>query len=216
MRRARVIVLAVSALTATAMPGAASPRPASAASATAAMVSAADTRMAMRKLWEDHITWTRVYIIAALAGLPDKNEAAARLLKNQEDIGAAIVPFYGQAAGRKLTALLKEHIGIATEVVAAAKAGNASEVAAQQRRWSANADDIAAFLSSANPNWRRTALRAMLQRHLDLTSEEVVSRLRGDWAADIRAYDTNHTHMLMFSDALVDGIRRQFPRRFRA
>src|SRR5437763_654076 len=81
--------------------------------------SVGDTRAAMRKLWEDHITWTRVYIIDALAGLPDANAAAARLLKNQDDIGAAIVPYYGAAAGSQLTSLLKQHIMIATEVLKA-------------------------------------------------------------------------------------------------
>ncbi|MFL6767011.1 MAG: hypothetical protein ACJ8FC_10070 [Sphingomicrobium sp.] len=188
--------------------------PAAAAQAAMARTPAGDARAAMRKLWEDHITWTRVYIIDALAGLPDADAAAARLLRNQDDIGAAIVPYYGAAAGQQLTALLKDHIMIATEVLKAAKAGDNARVAAQQARWSANADQIAAFLSSANPNWRRASVRDMLQKHLDFTTTEVVSRLKSDWAADIAAYDANHDHMLMFSDALVDGIARQFPDRF--
>src|SRR5688500_20322833 len=65
---------------------------------------------AMRKLWEDHITWTRVFIISAVADLPDKAAATERLLQNQVDIGNAIKPYYGNAAGDKLTTLLKEHI----------------------------------------------------------------------------------------------------------
>jgi hypothetical protein len=170
----------------------------------------------MRKLWEDHITWTRVYIIDALAGLPDTDAAAQRLLRNQDDIGAAIRPYYGDAAGAKLTALLRDHILIAGEVVKAAKAGDDAKVAAQQKRWSANADDIAVFLSNANPNWQRQALRDMLQKHLDFTTQETVARLKRDWAADIRAYDENHDHMLMFSDMLSNGIVRQFSQRFAA
>jgi len=172
--------------------------------------------MDMRKLWEDHITWTRVYIIDALAGLPDTDAAAQRLLHNQEEIGAAIKSYYGDAAGNKLTALLKDHIMIASEVVKAAKAGNDAQVAAQQKRWSANADDIAAFLSGANPDWQRGAVRDMLQKHLDFTTQETVARLKKDWAADIRAYDENHTHMLMFSDMLSEGIVHQFSQRFAA
>jgi hypothetical protein len=174
----------------------------------------ADVRAAMRKLWEDHITWTRVYIIDALAGLPDTDAAAKRLLQNQDEIGDAIKPYYGPAAGAKLADLLKQHIMIATEVLKAAKANDQAAVAAQQRRWSANADEIAAFLSAANPNWPRGAVRDMLQKHLDFTTQEVVARLHGDWAADIAAYDANHQHMLMFSDMLTDGVARQFPRRF--
>jgi hypothetical protein len=180
----------------------------------ASPAAAAETKAAMRKLWEDHITWTRVYIIDALAGLPDADAAAARLLKNQEDIGAAIVPYYGQEAGDMLTGLLKDHIMIATEVLAAAKAGDDAEVTAQQERWSANADEIAGFLSGANPNLDRAMLKDGLQQHLDFTTQEVVSRLNMDWDADIAAYDANHEHMLMFSDMLTEAIAKQFPDKF--
>lgn len=172
-------------------------------------------RPAMRKLWEDHITYTRNYIISALADLPDTDAVAARLLKNQDDIGDAIKPYYGEAAGMKLTALLRDHIMIATEVVKAAKTGDQSALTAAQAKWSANGKDIAAFLSGANPNWRKADLEAMLQKHLDLTSGEVAGRLGKDWAADIRSYDAGHAHMLMFADALTDGITKQFPAKFR-
>src|ERR1700675_4152279 len=64
----------------------------------------------MRKLWEDHVTWTRIYVVNALADLPSKAPTAQRLLRNQTDIGNAVKPFYGDAAGEKLTGLLKDHI----------------------------------------------------------------------------------------------------------
>jgi hypothetical protein len=186
------------------------------AQTTPGAMSVSDLRAAMRKLWEDHITWTRVYIIDALAGLPDADAAAARLLKNQDDFGNAIAPFYGAAAGTQLTGLLKQHIMIATEVLKAAKANNAAAVAEQQKLWSANADQIAAFLNGANPAWDRATVRDALQKHLDFTTTEVVSRLKGDWAADIAAYDANHDHMLMLSDMLTNGIVQQFPAKFAA
>jgi hypothetical protein len=172
-------------------------------------------RLAMRKLWEDHIVYTRNYIISAVADLGDQAAIAGRLMKNQEDIGDAIKPYYGAAAGTKLTALLKDHITVATEVVKAAKASDQAALTASQVRWSANGRDIAAFLSGANPNWPKATLETMLQRHLDLTTGEVVGRLKKDWAADIRSYDQGHEHMLMFADALTDGIVKQFPDKFR-
>jgi hypothetical protein len=67
----------------------------------------------MRKLWTDHVVWTRDYIIAAVGDQPDAKAAATRLMKNQEDIGNAVATFYGAPAGRQLTTLLKEHITIA-------------------------------------------------------------------------------------------------------
>jgi hypothetical protein len=173
-----------------------------------------ELRTAMRKLWEDHITYTRNYIISAVADLPDQEAVANRLMANQDEIGAAIKPYYGDEAGNKLAGLLRDHITIATEVVAAAKSGDKAKLDAAQAKWTANGKDIAAFLSGANTNWDKATLEAMLQKHLDLTSGEVVARLGKHWDADIQAYDDGHAHMLMFADALTDGVVAQFPEKF--
>lgn len=172
-------------------------------------------KMDMRKLWEDHIMYTRNYIISALANLDDANAVAKRLLKNQDDIGNAIKPYYGMQAGAKLSKLLREHILIAAKVVDAAKTHNDQALGEEQQKWTANADDIADFLSSANTNWSTSYLKDMLHKHLTLTTGEVVSRLKSDWKSDINFYDRGHAHMLMFSDALSDGIVKQFPDKFK-
>ena len=104
---------------------------------------------------------------------------------------------------------------IATEVVKAAKANNNEQLDAAQKKWTANGKEIAAFLSGANPNWPKQTLESMLQTHLDLTTGEVVGRLKKDWAADIKSYDEGHAHMLMFADALSDGIAKQFPEKLK-
>jgi hypothetical protein len=171
---------------------------------------------AMRKLWEDHITWTRVFIISAAADLPDKATATDRLLQDQVDIGNAIKPYYGDAAGEKLTALLKEHITTAAEVVTAAKANDAAKMADANKRWFANADAIAAFLSSANPkNWPAAEMTKMMHDHLELTTAEVQARLKGDWAADVAAYDKVHEQILRMADMLSAGVISQYPAKFK-
>ena len=171
---------------------------------------------AMRKLWEDHITWTRLYIVSAVAGLPDLDATTQRLLQNQVDIGNAIKPFYGDAAGARLTELLRQHILTAAALVGAAKAGNTAEVQAASAQWGANADSIAAFLSAANPrNWPLATMRQAMHHHLDLTLAEAQARLRGDWNADVAAYDAIHAHILELADVLSGGIAAQFPARVR-
>ena len=170
--------------------------------------------LALRDLWVDHTGWTRNYIISFVAGLPDTNLVAQRLLKNQEDIGNAIKPFYGSEAGNKLTSLLKDHITGAVELLKAAKAGNKTGAAAAEKKWYDNADQIATFLSKANPNWSKVALKNMLDNHLALTKAEAVARLTGNYATDIATYDKVRQEANMMSDALVDGIVKQFPDKF--
>jgi hypothetical protein len=176
----------------------------------------ADFQNAMRKLWEDHITWTRLFIVSAAADLPDKNATTERLLRNQTDIGNAVKPFYGEAAGEKLTALLKEHITTAAELVTAAKANDTAKTEDAKKRWFANADEIAAFLSAANPkNWPPADMKRMMREHLDLTTNEVTAHLKKDWAADIAAYDKVHEQILHMADMLSAGIIKQFPEKFK-
>jgi hypothetical protein len=175
-----------------------------------------ELRNDMRKLWEDHITWTRLAIISLTTDSPDTQATVGRLLQNQDDIGDAIKPFYGDAAGEELSRLLREHILIAADLIAAARAGDSAAVATHQARWRANADEIAAFLNAANPrSWKLREMKEMLYEHLDLTTSEVVARLTGDWAADVAAYDAIHLQALEMADELSTGIVKQFDRRFR-
>jgi hypothetical protein len=171
-------------------------------------------RLALRRLWTDHVIWTRSYIVAAVGGTADADAAAGRLLRNQEDIGAAIVPYYGQAAGDRLTDLLKAHILIAVDLVAAAKSGDQGAFATHDARWTANIEQIAAFLASANPNWPEKDVTDLLALHLKLTKDEAVARIGGDWDADVRAFDDILTEIMVLADALNDGLAAQFPDRF--
>jgi hypothetical protein len=169
----------------------------------------------MRKLWEDHIVWTRLYIISAAAELPDLDLTTNRLLRNQDDIGAVIASFYGKEAGDGLAALLKDHILGAAELLAAAKSGDQVKVDSASTAWYANADAIGEFLGGANPdNWPAADLSAQMRMHLDMTLEEAVARLSGDFAGDIAAYDMIHDHILMMADQLSAGIIAQFPEGF--
>lgn len=169
----------------------------------------------MRKLWSDHVSWTRLYIISVAGNLPDTKQTTKRLLDNQTDIGNAVADFYGRAAADQLTALLKDHILIAAELVGAAKAGDQAKTADAKRRWYVNANDIAAFLHKANPkNWPEATLQSAMKMHLDQTLDEATHRLEGKYDQDIRDYDEAVKHILMMADTLSGGIIKQFPAKF--
>ncbi len=173
-------------------------------------------RRDMRQLWEDHIVWTRLAIISLTTDAPDTEATVGRLLSNQTDIGNAVKPYYGKAAGDKLTAELRQHILIAADLVAAAKSGDQAKLADAQARWEQNANGIASVLNSVNPRfWKLATMKAEMHMHLALTTEEAVARLNGDWKGDVAAYDQIHRHILHMSDLLSAGLVKQFPKRFR-
>jgi hypothetical protein len=202
-------------------------------------------RLALRKLWSDHVFWTREYIMCAVRGpggvtgvaanlpvgsadrtmasatqgalkalpLSDADAAAARLLRNQDDIGNAIVPYYGEDAGHKLTDLLKQHILIAVELVGAAKAGDNDKFAKEDARWTANAEDIAGFLSGANSAWPKADVMDLLAQHLKLTKDETTAILTKDYGRAAETFDDIYNEIIVLADALYDGLVAQFPER---
>jgi hypothetical protein len=171
---------------------------------------------AMRVLWEQHVAWTRLAIVSFAADGPDLAATEQRLLRNQVDIGNAIKPYYGRAAGEQLTVLLKEHITGAVALLQAAKGGDAGAIADAKAAWYANGKEVADFLNAANPrHWPRGEMRSMMRKHLDQTLDEAVAQLTGDYGASIREYDAIERHILAMADTLSRGIVKQFPRRFR-
>ena len=173
-----------------------------------------DLKTNMRKLWEDHVQWTRNVIFCIMDDLPGTDQAVTRLLKNQDDIGSAIKPYYGEDAGKKLTDLLHEHITTAADLLKAAKTDNNAAFETANKKWSDNSDSISVFLSGANPNWGLEDMKKMMHDHLSLTTNEAVARKKKDYAGDISAYEKVHEEILMMSDMLVAGIVKQFPEKF--
>ncbi|HEX2395603.1 MAG TPA: hypothetical protein VHI78_09665 [Bacteroidales bacterium] len=175
---------------------------------------ATELKLSMRDLWQEHVAWTRNVVLCIVDGLPGTDQAVNRLLRNQDDIGNAVKPFYGEEAGKQLSILLREHITVAAEVVKAAKANDKTALDDANKRWYANADQIGEFLGKANPNWNAGEMKTMMHDHLKLLTEEVVNRIKKDYNADVASYDKSQEQISQMSDMLADGIVKQFPEKF--
>lgn len=165
-----------------------------------------------RKLWTEHVVWTRFFIISTAADLGDLKFVTARLLRNPVDFEAALKPFYGADKAKKFSDLLTEHLTIAAQLVNAAKEGKTETVDEERKKWYANADEIADFLSQINPNWSRSHWTVMLHDHLKLTETEATERLTGKYEQDVALFDAIEDQALTMADYMADGIIKQFLR----
>lgn len=158
-----------------------------------------DYRLQSRYLWDDHISYTRNAIVSILSSLSDTDAIVKRLLKNQEDIGTFISPYYNDLQVNTFVDLLKKHIMLAGEVI--------EGVEESEEDWRMNGVDIVNYMHEMNPMFWQTAIIGPLwSKHLDMTIEQINARNNSMWDADIIAYDANHVCMNEFADLFAKGI----------
>ncbi|MCR8845330.1 acetylglutamate kinase [Paenibacillus sp. SC116] len=165
----------------------------------------------MRTLWEQHVAWTRMTIISIAEGLADEAAVTQRLLRNVPDMAVVFRHFYGSKVASRFETLFRDHLVIAAELVKAAKAGDSAKTADAEKRWYANADQLAEFFSSINPYWPKEEVKKMFYEHLALTKSEAAHRLTKDYAADIADFDEIEKQALLMADMFSNGLIQQFP-----
>jgi hypothetical protein len=213
------VLIAVAAMLTTLLPAYGNSRshPSSMTMSMAAPVNARQAALhtKMRSLWSQHMEWTYATVVAFAAGSPGLQPTINRLMRNQTDIGNAVKPFYGKAAGKHLTALLKTHIADAVPVLVAAKEGDAAALGTAVKVWYRNAKRIGDFLAKANPNWHKRAMEEMMKTHITQTIAYASDQLQGKYTKSIKDYGRAEAHMMTMSDMLSTGLIKQFPGRFR-
>jgi len=164
----------------------------------------------LRKLWEQHVMWTRSFIISTVDNLGDQKVVTNRLLRNPSDFANVLKKYYGSSKANAFKELFEEHLLIAAALVSAAKAGNSAEADKQRKLWYQNAEKIADFLASINPYWNRNEWRNMMFEHLRITEAEAVTRLNKEYEKNVNIYDAIEKQALSMADMMAYGIIKQF------
>jgi hypothetical protein len=173
------------------------------------------TKAALRDLWIGHVFWVRNVVTARLSG--DKAaEAAAekQVVANAKAIAGAIEPFYGAAAKESLFKLLAGHYGAVKAYLDAAVAKDKAQQDKATEQLLENADSIATFLSSANPNLEKEAVSGLLQAHGGHHITQIQQLIAKDYDGEAKTWAEMSQHMYVISDALGDAIAKQFPEKF--
>lgn len=164
----------------------------------------------LRKLWEQHVQWTRSFIISTAADLPDLDLVTQRLLRNPDDFTKLLGMFYGPEIAKEFGRLLKEHLQIAADLVNAIKRNDMRVADEVRQKWYRNADEIARFLAKINPYWNEQEWKNLLYSHLQMVEEEARLRLEGNFAADIQLSDRIEAQALDMADYMLYGMVNQF------
>lgn len=172
----------------------------------------AATQAALRDLWVEHVFWVRNVVVATLAGNKDQAAASeAEVVANAKQLAGAIEPFYGKAATDKLFGLLAGHYGAVKGYMTAAYAGDNTGKAAAKDKLIKNADEIAVFLSGANPYLPKETLTALLYAHGGHHMMQLDALANKDFAGEAKVWDDMKVHMYVIADALAGGLAKQFP-----
>lgn len=155
--------------------------------------------------------WTRMLLISIAENLKDLDATQARLLRNPKDIADVFRIYYGNIVANKIQQLLTEHLTIGKDLIVALKNKNQELAIDLNTKWYKNADEMAEAFSSINPFYEKEEVRKMLYEHLRLTTNEVNSRLEGNYVEDINAYDLVQKEILQMAQFFVNGIVKQFP-----
>jgi hypothetical protein len=175
-----------------------------------------ELRLALRDLWIGHIFWVRSVVYATKSGDTEAAKVAEEnVVKNAKDIAGAVASFYGKDAGDKLFSLLAGHYGAIKEYMTTAFAGDMAGKTAAVDKIKKNADEIAAFLSTANPkNWPKDTLVSLLVAHGGHHMAQIDAVAAKDYGTEATVWENMKKHIYTIADALAGGIEKQFPKKF--
>ena len=178
-------------------------------------VKASQTASALRDLWVGHVFWVRDVAKATF----DRNDAAAtaaekQVVANAQAIAAAIEPFYGASAKQALFKLLAGHYGAIKAYLVATAAGDTSGQSKATQSLTKNAEEIAIFLSKANPNLAKDAVNGLLLAHGGHHIQQIQELQDRDYDAEAKTWENMKSHMYVIADAMTDALVKQFARRF--
>lgn len=164
----------------------------------------------IRKLFTDHVIWTRQFSVDLIGNLPSIDKTTERFLKNQEAIGNYIRPFFGDTAADTFISLLKEHATLAANMMKSIKDGDLNKESNFETDSVTNADNISTFLNSINPYFSKEDISDLFKTHILLLKYQFIARMNGDFNADILYFDMGLHHILTIADCLFRGIIERF------
>jgi hypothetical protein len=176
---------------------------------------AADLREGLNALFGEHAMLAAAATGAALGGREAEFTASAAALDaNSVDIAKAIGSVYGAGAEQAFLPLWRRHIGFVVDYTVGLATGDRAKQDKGVSDLLGYTQDLAAFLSSANPNLPKAAVADLVKGHILSLKEVIDAQAAKDPARAATALRKAYSHMHMIADPLADAIVKQFGDRF--
>lgn len=160
----------------------------------------------MRKLWNDHIVWTRQYMISEMNNLPDKEAVLTRLRANARSISEEMSELHPSVDEQTMVSMLDSTVLFVTKLIFETNVGGTRTGAYETKEVLMKLmDRMALYLNSVNEGWKLPEMKMLLQGYLNETHNEILARKNQIWDADIAAYDRLNNHVLKIADAFASG-----------
>jgi len=175
-------------------------------------IAAPKLQTTLRTLWHGHVEQTRAYALAVNAGNTKRaRKAEADVVANEKQISDAVAGFYGKAAGDRMLTLLAGHWGAVKQMTDSVKLKDSVGNTRAFEALTANAREIAEFLSGANPYLAKDAVFGLLAAHGAHHSAQISQIMKGDMKAEASTWRAMQAHMDTIADALIQALAKQFP-----
>ena len=141
--------------------------------------------------------------------------ADKRVVANAQLIAMTIESFYGIAAQGHLFKLLKGHYGAVLAYPAAITKEDASAQAAAIQSLALNAEELAIFLSKANPYLPRDAVNSLLLVQGGHHVQQIQQLQEQKYDSEAKTWEEMKDHVYQIADVTADALRKQFEDKFR-
>lgn len=175
---------------------------------------AADLRVILNGLEKEHVALASIATKNGFDGRADFAASAASLDENSVKISQAIGSVYGQAAADKFLEIWRSHITFFVNYTVAAKKGDKAGMDKAVSDLGGYIDAISDFLSTANSNLPREAVKELITQHVTLLKSVVDAHGAADYTKAYTQQNAAYEQIGNIADALSGAIVKQMPAKF--
>ncbi len=166
-----------------------------------------DLEEKMARAWGEHVMLVHMYLVSALNDLPDLTAIMNRMERNVGEITNLFANDLPMETRNTLREMLMQHEQTFSELLSDLRSGNEQGYQENVRRWFEQGNELADFLSRANPAYRRRDLNRYFGDHLQLLLDMANEYWNGDYEKSMQTFDIAREQAEQIGSYLARNLR---------